>query len=62
VGEKAQHMYAEVNYEYPVRSGIEIESTLASYGALTPDTIPLAKIAEHKAAAANLVDKVGFDN
>jgi iron(III) transport system substrate-binding protein len=62
VGEKAQHMYAEINYEYPVRSGIEIDSTLASYGPLTPDTIPLAEIAEHKAAAANLVDKVGFDN
>jgi iron(III) transport system substrate-binding protein len=62
VSEKAQHMYAEINYEYPVRSGVEIDSTLASYGALTPDPIPLAKIAEHKAAAANLVDKVGFDN
>ena len=27
-----------------------------------PDSMPLAKIAENKKAAANLVDKVGFDN
>jgi iron(III) transport system substrate-binding protein len=62
VSEKAQHMYAELNYEYPVRVGIEIDMTLAGYGSLTPDPIPLSKIADHKAAAANLVDKVGFDN
>jgi iron(III) transport system substrate-binding protein len=62
VGEKAQRMYAESNYEYPVRSGIEIDATLSGYGRLTPDPIPLSTIADHKAAAANLVDKVGFDN
>src|SRR5262245_46052694 len=61
-GEKAQHMYADLNYEYPVRPGIEINPTIAGYGKLNPDTQPISKIAEHKKAAANLVDKVGFDN
>jgi iron(III) transport system substrate-binding protein len=61
-GEKAQHMYADTNYEYPVRAGIALNSTIASYGKLNPDTIPISKIADHKKAAANLVDKVGFDN
>ncbi|TMK14757.1 MAG: extracellular solute-binding protein, partial [Alphaproteobacteria bacterium] len=46
VGEEAQHMYA----------------IIAGYGKLNADTIPLSKIADHKKAAANLVDKVGFDN
>src|SRR5215468_833758 len=62
VGEEAQHMYADLNYEYPVRPGITVNSTIAGYGKLNADTIPLSKIADHKKAAANLVDKVGFDN
>jgi iron(III) transport system substrate-binding protein len=60
-GEKAQHMYADMNYEYPIRAGIAINPTIAGYGQLKPDSLPLAKIADHKKAAANLVDKVGFD-
>jgi iron(III) transport system substrate-binding protein len=61
-GDTAQHMYADVNYEYPVKSGIKINDIVASYGTLKPDSMPLSKIAEYKKAAANLVDKVGFDN
>jgi iron(III) transport system substrate-binding protein len=62
VGEEAQHIYADMNYEYPVRAGIAINPTIAAYGPLKPDTLPLSKIADFKKAAANLVDKVGFDN
>jgi len=62
VGEKAQHMYADMNYEYPLRAGIAVNPTIAGYGTLNPDPLPLAKIADNKKKAANLVDKVGFDN
>jgi len=62
VGDEAQHMYADLNYEYPVRPGIAVNPTIAGYGKLDADTSPLSKIAEYKKAAANLVDKVGFDN
>jgi iron(III) transport system substrate-binding protein len=62
VGDEAQRMYADLNYEYPIRAGIAVNSTIAGYGQLNADTIPLSKIADHKKAAANLVDKVGFDN
>jgi iron(III) transport system substrate-binding protein len=62
IGEKAQHMYADLNYEYPVRAGIKVNPTIAGYGTLKPDPMPLAKIAAQRKAAANLVDKVGFDN
>jgi iron(III) transport system substrate-binding protein len=61
-GDKAQHMHADLNYEYPVRPGIEINPTIAGYGRLNADAIPIANIADYKKAAANLVDKVGFDN
>jgi iron(III) transport system substrate-binding protein len=62
VSDKAQHMHADLNYEYPVRAGIAINQTIAGYGPLNADPTPLSKIAEYKKAAANLVDKVGFDN
>jgi iron(III) transport system substrate-binding protein len=55
-------MHADANYEYPVRAGIELNPTIASYGTLNPDPLALSAIANNKAAAANLVDKVGFDN
>jgi iron(III) transport system substrate-binding protein len=62
VGDEAQRIYADANYEYPVRAGITINPTIAGYGTLKADAIALAKVAENKKAAANLVDKVGFDN
>jgi iron(III) transport system substrate-binding protein len=61
-GDQAQQIYADMNYEYPVKPGIKANPTIAGYGALKPDTTPLAKIADQKKAAADLVDKVGFDN
>jgi len=61
-GEKAQHMYADVNYEYPLRSGIAINPAIAAFGLLKADPLPLSKIANEKKAAAALVDRVGFDN
>jgi len=62
VGEKAQHMYADQNYEYPLIAEIPVNPTINGYGKLTPDAMPIAKIAGQKKAAATLVDKVGFDN
>ena len=61
-GEKAQQIYADANYEYPVRAGVAVNSTIAGYGTLKPDTLPIAKIAASRKAASTLVDKVGFDN
>ncbi|EKS35191.1 Fe(3+) ABC transporter substrate-binding protein [Afipia clevelandensis] len=61
-GEKAQQIYADANYEYPVRAGVAVNSTIAGYGALKPDALPIAKIAASRKAASTLVDKVGFDN
>ncbi len=61
-GEKAQQMYADMNFEYPVRAGVAVNPIIAGYGKLKPDAMPIAKIAEQKKAAATLVDKIGFDN
>jgi iron(III) transport system substrate-binding protein len=61
-GEKAQHMYADTNYEYPLRTGVAVNPIIAGYGQLKPDPLPLTKIAAARKTAAALVDKVGFDN
>ncbi|MCX7312393.1 MAG: Fe(3+) ABC transporter substrate-binding protein [Alphaproteobacteria bacterium] len=62
VGPQAQQMHADLNYEYPIRAGVPINKTIASYGALTADAVPLTQIAANRKKASTLVDKVGFDN
>jgi iron(III) transport system substrate-binding protein len=62
VGDTAQHLYADINNEYPVRPGIKPNATIASYGELKPDTLPIAAVADNKKKASILVDKIGFDN
>ncbi|EJW12961.1 Ferric iron ABC transporter, iron-binding protein [Rhodovulum sp. PH10] len=62
MSDTAQRIYADINYEYPIRTGTTINPVIASYGELRADTVSLVTIAEHKKAAATLVDKVGFDD
>ena len=59
--DSAQQIYADVNYEYPIKTGIAINPTIAGYGKLNADPLQIAKIAANRKAAAALVDKVGFD-
>jgi iron(III) transport system substrate-binding protein len=60
--DKAQQIYADMNYEYPVKAGVAVNATIAGYGKLNADPLPIAKIAENRKTASTLVDKVGFDN
>jgi iron(III) transport system substrate-binding protein len=62
VSPAAQQMHADLNYEYPIRQGVPINKTIAGYGALKADSLPLAQIAANRKKASALVDKVGFDN
>ena len=62
VSDKAQSMYARANYEYPVKKGVELDPTVASFGTLVVDPLPLTEIAKHRKQASELVDKVGFNN
>jgi iron(III) transport system substrate-binding protein len=61
--DQAQKLYAEMNFEYPVKPGIDVEKgTVATWGALRPDPAPLAEVARNRKTASQIVDKVGFDN
>ncbi|MFW6076722.1 MAG: Fe(3+) ABC transporter substrate-binding protein [Hyphomicrobiales bacterium] len=61
VSDEAQQLYASMNYEYPVDPEVEIDSTVAAWGDLEPDTLPLSDIAANKKKAAEIVDRVAFD-
>ncbi|MGV7031796.1 extracellular solute-binding protein [Methylobacterium symbioticum] len=62
VSDEAQGLYAQMNYEYPVKAGATVDPLLTAMGPLTIDPTPLAEIARNRKAASLLVDKVGFDN
>ncbi|MEX1128677.1 MAG: Fe(3+) ABC transporter substrate-binding protein [Vicinamibacterales bacterium] len=62
VSPEAQKIYAEANFEYPVRAGAAVHPIIGALGTLNVDPIALAVIARHRAAASKLIDKVGFDH
>jgi iron(III) transport system substrate-binding protein len=60
-GDKAQNMYATVNFEFPVKAGIKTDPLVESWGSFKSDTLSLQEIANHRATATKLVDKTAFD-
>ena len=62
VSQPAQALYAQADYEYPVRKGVTLDPTIAAgIGELKPDTLAITDIAKYRKQASVLVDKVGFD-
>ncbi|WP_417251212.1 Fe(3+) ABC transporter substrate-binding protein [Castellaniella sp.] len=62
ISPEAQAIYANANYEYPVRAGVKVDPVMAALGPLKADSLDLVEIAKHRKQASELVDKVGFDN
>jgi len=60
-GDKAQKIYAEQNFEYPVKLGVELDPLVASWGDFNADTISLNEVAKLRAAASRMVDEVAYD-
>lgn len=61
VSDEGQRIYAELNAEYPVVKGVPASDLVASWGAFTPDDLPLAEIATHRSEALKLAQTVDFD-
>jgi len=57
----AQKMYAEINMEYPVKSGVASSELVASWGEYKADTLAFDNIAKNRKAALRLLDEVKFD-
>ncbi|WBU62715.1 Fe(3+) ABC transporter substrate-binding protein [Paracoccus aerodenitrificans] len=62
VSDEAQKIYAEANFEHPIKAGVELDPIVASFGELQIDTVPLTDIVTYRQEASKLVDEVGFDN
>ncbi len=58
----AQAMYAEQNFEYPIKQGVPWSGLLQSFGSYKADDLSLAKVAMHRKTASKMADKVGYDS
>ncbi|MFN3722801.1 MAG: Fe(3+) ABC transporter substrate-binding protein [Paracoccaceae bacterium] len=57
----AQQIYAETNYEFPVKAGVPKSALVASWGEFSEDTQPLTEVAKLRPAALKLIEEVNFD-
>lgn len=55
---KAQQIYANVNFEYPVKDNIQIHPILAQWGKFKADTLILEKLGSTNPTAIKLMDRV----
>jgi iron(III) transport system substrate-binding protein len=58
----AQKIYAQTNYEFPVKPGVERSELVKSWGEFTPDGLSLAEVAAKRPDALKLIEEVDFDN
>ncbi|RYI14978.1 MAG: Fe(3+) ABC transporter substrate-binding protein [Acetobacteraceae bacterium] len=59
--DEAQKIYAETNYEFPVKPGVERSDLVKSWGEFTADPTPLSEIAKARAAGLKIMETVDFD-
>jgi len=62
LGEKAQTIYADGNFEFPVNPDVKESAAVKLLGTITPDKLSLTDVAKQRKPAADLVDKAGFDS
>ena len=61
-GPEAQYLYAEKNFEFPVRPGTPRSELINEYmGEFKEDDLSITEVGSHVAEASKLVDEVGFD-
>jgi len=56
----AQTLFAESNFEYPVKPGIALAPLLESWGSFKTDSINLGLLGKHNKDAVLLFDQVGW--
>ena len=60
VSDASQKWYAEVNNEYPVKSGVGWNDTVQSWGQFKADGVNLGRLGELNNAAVKLMDRAGW--
>jgi len=61
-GDVAQKIYAEANFEYPIKAGVKLHPIVAGWGKFKADETFLFKIAENRIKATRIMDTVRFNN
>ena len=62
VSPQAQKIYAEVNFEYPIRADVPASARVTGWGSFTRDSLSLDEIARLRQRASELVDETGFND
>ncbi len=57
---KAQNLYGEINFEYPVNPEVNVTKELKSWGIFKEDQVPIIKIAKLAPLAQKIIDRVGW--
>ena len=60
LSDEAQAAFAQANYEYPVRDGIELAPEVAAWGDFKADTLPLEVLGQNARQATMIFDEVGW--
>ncbi|MEP3276919.1 MAG: Fe(3+) ABC transporter substrate-binding protein [Stappiaceae bacterium] len=60
--DNAQQIYAEQNFEYPVKGDVPTAELVKSWGDFKSDSLSLSKVADQRKKASEMVDEVGFDD
>lgn len=60
LSDKAQHWYADKNFEYPVKSGTEANAMLKQWGDFKADDLNLSELGENNAEAVRIMDRAGW--
>ena len=59
--ETAQEVFAQANYEYPVRDDVPAADSVAAFGEFTEDDLPLSELGAHSRQATRIFDEVGWE-
>ncbi len=60
VSDEAQRSFALANFEYPVKSGVEMAPVLKAWGTFKEDGLNLAALGTHNAQALRLMNEAGW--
>jgi iron(III) transport system substrate-binding protein len=57
----AQEVFAQANYEYPVRDDVSPAESVAEFGSFTEDSLPLSELGANSRQATRIFDEVGWE-
>jgi iron(III) transport system substrate-binding protein len=60
--DEAQKIYAEKNFEYPVKPGVSASKLVDNWGDFKADDLPLSDVDTFRKRAAMMVNEVGYNN